>query len=366
MFEKMVLSTAGETSAITSRGWSLVIGVFLVLTPILWFVENQLAGATYGPSVVLFLSMLLSGVVAFYVFMLLYTWGDTGRIRIHRAGWTAFVALLPILFTGVGFALIPDLALVVAISGLLITIAVYLIYTGFHTSEWRRATIPLSAIFEVVLLGILILVPLLYTEALPKQMLTTFLAAPPPPPPPPPPAQPVVQKVVRPMAKLIEAGRLRAPTAIPKEIAMIKEEPITDVGATGVVGGVPGGIAGGAVGGVIGGIIGGAVPQAIAPPKAEVRRIRVGGNVQQAKLVNQVLPVYPPLAKSARIQGTVRLEALISKEGSIQNLRVLSGHPLLIQTAMDAVRQWRYQPTLLNGEPVEVVTTIDVVFTLAQ
>ena len=362
MFEKMVLSRAGEKAAITGTGWSVVIGVFVVLTPILWYVENQLAGATYSPSVVLSLAMLLSAVVAFYVFMMVYAWGDTGRIRINRMGWTAFVAILPLLFTIAGLLLIPDLVLVVAISGLLVAIAVYLIYTGFHTGEWRRATIPLSTIFQVVLLGVMILMPLLYTEALPKQMLTTFLAAPPPPPPPPPPAQPVVQRV-KPMAKLIEAGRLRAPTAIPKEIAMIREEQMTDLGT--VVGGVPGGVAGGAMGGVIGGIIGGLVPQAIAPPR-EARRIRVGGNVQQAKLVNQVMPLYPPLAKSARIQGTVRLEAIIAKDGSIQNLRVISGHPLLIQTAMDAVRQWRYQPTLLNGEPVEVVTTIDVVFTLAQ
>jgi len=361
MFEKMVLSRAGEKAAITGTGWSVVIGVFVVLTPILWYVENQLAGATYSPSVVLFLAMFLSAVVAFYVFMMVYAWGDTGRIRINRMGWTAFVAILPLLFTIAGLLLIPDLVLVVAISGLLVAIAVYLIYTGFHTGEWRRATIPLSTIFQVILLGVMILMPLLYTEALPKQMLTTFLAAPPPPPPPPPPAQPVVQRV-KPMAKLIEAGRLRAPTAIPKEIAMIREEQMTDLGT--VVGGVPGGVAGGSVGGIIGGIIGGVVP-AIAPPR-EVRRIRVGGNVQQAKLVNQVMPLYPPLAKSARIQGTVRLEAIIAKDGSIQNLRVISGHPLLIQTAMDAVRQWRYQPTLLNGEPVEVVTTIDVVFTLAQ
>ncbi len=362
----MVLSTAGETSAITSRGWSLVIGVFLVLTPILWFVENQLAGATYGPSVVLFLSMLLSGVVAFYVFMLLYTWGDTGRIRIHRAGWTAFVALLPILFTGVGFALIPDLALVVAISGLLITIAVYLIYTGFHTSEWRRATIPLSAIFEVVLLGILILVPLLYTEALPKRMLGIFLPEPPPALPSPSPAHPAAKKAVRHMPELDKSGPVLAPTRIPKEILMIEEELITEAGTPGVPG-VPGGITGSSLTGIIDGILRGAVPPAVAPPRpAPPVRIIVGGMVQQAKLINQVLPVYPPLARSARIQGTVRLEAIISKEGSIQNLRVLSGPPLLIKAAMDAVLQWRYQPTLLNGEPVEVQTTIDVVFHLGQ
>jgi protein TonB len=98
----------------------------------------------------------------------------------------------------------------------------------------------------------------------------------------------------------------------------------------------------------------------------EVQRIRVGGNVQAAKLVKQPKPVYPPLAKQARIQGTVRFTAIIGRDGSIQNLTLVSGHPLLIPSAQEAVRQWVYQPTLLNGEPVEVVTQIDVNFTLSQ
>jgi len=145
----------------------------------------------------------------------------------------------------------------------------------------------------------------------------------------------------------------------------------------GVVGGVPGGVAGGTPGGVLGGIIG-SVPSAAPPPPPppvkkveaekpkEVQRIRVGGNVQQAKLVRQPRPVYPPLAKQARIQGVVKLNAIISRDGTIQNLSVISGHPLLVPSAMDAVKQWVYQPTLLNGEPVEVVTQIDVNFTLSQ
>jgi periplasmic protein TonB len=94
--------------------------------------------------------------------------------------------------------------------------------------------------------------------------------------------------------------------------------------------------------------------------------IRVGGNVQTAKLVKQPRPVYPALAKSARIQGVVKLHALISKEGVIENLTVISGHPLLVPAALDAVKQWVYQPTLLNGEPVGVETEIDVNFTLSQ
>ena len=94
------------------------------------------------------------------------------------------------------------------------------------------------------------------------------------------------------------------------------------------------------------------------------QRIRVGGNVMQAKLLNQPKPVYPLLAKQARIQGTVRFDAIIGRDGAIQNLQVVSGHPLLVPSALEAVRQWKYQPVLLNNEPVEVVTQIDVNFTL--
>ena len=94
--------------------------------------------------------------------------------------------------------------------------------------------------------------------------------------------------------------------------------------------------------------------------------LRVGGKVQAAKIVHQVTPVYPPLARQARISGIVRLEAVISRSGMIESLQVMSGHPLLTQAALDAVRQWVYQPTLLNGQPVEVVTQIEVNFKLAD
>jgi protein TonB len=92
----------------------------------------------------------------------------------------------------------------------------------------------------------------------------------------------------------------------------------------------------------------------------------VGGNVQAANLIRKVTPVYPPLAKQARIQGVVHFTAIIGKDGTIQNLTLLTGHPLLVEAARQAVSQWQYKPTLLNGEPVEVVTQIDVNFTLSQ
>ncbi len=242
------------------------------------------------------------------------------------------------------------------------------------TAKTRKPwTVLLSFLIQTVLIGLLILIPLIYTDSLPKAQLTSFLVAPPPPPPPPPPpAATPPPKVVKVIPRQFDAGRLMAPKKIPKDIAMIKEEDMPPPSA-GVVGGVAGGVPGGAGGGVIGGIIG-AVPSAAPPPPppkavekpVTPQRIRVGGNVSAANLIKKITPVYPPLAKQARIQGTVRFTAIIGKDGTIQNLQMISGHPLLIAAAQDAVRQWVYKPTLLNGEPVEVVTQIDVNFTLSQ
>ncbi|MGB7462927.1 MAG: TonB family protein [Candidatus Acidiferrum sp.] len=228
-------------------------------------------------------------------------------------------------------------------------------------------TVFISMVLQIAFLALLILIPLIYTEALPKTLMSSILLAPPPPPPPPPPPAAVQVVHVKPVAHLMEAGKLVAPKAIPKDVKIIKEEEAPpDVGA-GMVGGVPGGVAGGSMGGVIGGVIGGAGSTAAPPPpKVTPKRITVGGNVQAAHLVNRVQPVYPPLARQTRISGTVKLHAIIGKNGAVEQLQVVSGHPLLVQSALDAVRQWRYQPTLLNGEPVEVDTEIDVIFSLAQ
>lgn len=228
-------------------------------------------------------------------------------------------------------------------------------------------TVFISMVLQIGFLALLILIPLIYTEALPKTLMSSILLAPPPPPPPPPPPAAVQVVHVKPVAHLMEAGKLVAPKAIPKDVKIIKEEEAPpDVGA-GMVGGVPGGVAGGSMGGVIGGVIGGAGSTAAPPPpKVTPKRITVGGNVQAAHLVNRVQPVYPPLARQTRISGTVKLHAIIGKNGAVEQLQVVSGHPLLVQSALDAVRQWRYQPTLLNGEPVEVDTEIDVIFSLAQ
>ena len=230
-----------------------------------------------------------------------------------------------------------------------------LVVSSAHGTKTNKPwTVAVSATVQAVVVGILILIPLIYTEALPKGFMNTFLVAPAPPPPPPPPAAPV-KAVVRP--RIITPQRMVAPTMIPKKVEVIKDE-APDVGAVGVEGGVGGGVPGG----VLGGIIGGAGPPP--PPKPTQQRIRVGGNVAAAKLVHQVQPVYPQIAKTAHVQGTVLLHAIIAKDGTIQELQYVSGPPLLMRAAMDAVHEWRYSPTLLNGEPVEVDTTIQVVFTL--
>jgi protein TonB len=234
------------------------------------------------------------------------------------------------------------------------------------TRTKKPMTVVVSAAVQIVFVGVLILIPLIYTEALPKTMMATMLTAPPPPPPPPPPPAAVQVVKVRPQVHLMDAGKLMAPKVIPKEVKIIKEEVEPDPGVVGAVGGVPGGVAGGSMGGVLGGVIGG-IGTAPPPPKPRpTGPIRVGGNVQAARIINRIQPVYPPLARQTRISGTVRLHAIISKDGTIKELEVVSGHPLLQQAALDAVRQWRYQPTLLNGEPVEVDTTIDVIFSLNQ
>jgi protein TonB len=238
-----------------------------------------------------------------------------------------------------------------------------LIESGGKLRTKRGMTTTLSFVLQALFVGVLVLIPLLFTEALPKGQLMTFLVAPPPPPPPPPPAAAPVH-VVRQIQTDISNGQLRTPTKIPQKVQMIKEdEAPPDMAAAGVVGGVPGGVPGGQMGGVIGGIIS-STPVAV-PKVATPQRVRVSQGVTQGLLIRKVQPNYPPLARQARIQGQVLLAAEISKDGSIENLHLISGHPMLAPAAIEAVKQWKYKPYILNGEPVEVETQITVNFTLS-
>jgi protein TonB len=230
-----------------------------------------------------------------------------------------------------------------------------LMESGGRIKTNQKWTGLISTVAQLLLVGFLVLLPLIFTEALPKGQLTTWLVAPPPPPPPPPPAAPQVQHVQK-VSEIVD-GALRTPSKIPKKIQMIKEEEAP--ANTGVTGGVVGGVPGGSSGGVIGGIIGSAAP----PPKvATPQKLRVSSGVADGLKIHDVQPTYPQMARIAHIQGDVILQAVISKTGAIENLHAVSGHPILIQAAMDAVRQWKYKPYILNGEPVEVETTVKVQF----
>src|SRR6202045_4258231 len=239
-----------------------------------------------------------------------------------------------------------------------------LLESGGRLKTKRGRTTTFAIFLEIIAIGIMVLLPLIFTEALPKQMTMSFLVAPPPPPPPPPPAAAVV-KIVKVIQTDIVNGELRTPTKIPQKVQMIKEDeaPPPAMASTGVVGGVPGGVPGGSMGGVIGSVLS-STPVAV-PKIATPTRVRVSSGVSSGLLIRKVSPTYPPLARQARIQGTVVLQAQISKDGSIQNLQLISGHPMLAPAAIEAVKQWKYKPYLLNGEPVEVETQVQVNFTLA-
>jgi protein TonB len=203
------------------------------------------------------------------------------------------------------------------------------------------------------------------------QLMSNILLAPRPPPPPPPAAAPARREPPKAVARNFDPAKLTAPTTVPNQIT-IQNAPAETLpqapGTAGVPGGVPGGVLGGALGGVLNSALAAAAPPppppaAAAPPQpAPPSRIRVGGDVEAGLLVHEVTPAYPKLAAQAHIGGTVRLKAVIGNDGTVENLTLISGHPLLIQAAEAAVKQWIYKPTLLNGQPVEVDTEIDVHF----
>jgi protein TonB len=231
-------------------------------------------------------------------------------------------------------------------------------------SDVRRRRGPVgtaaSVLAHVVLVGGVVVIPLFMDTPLPETTgaVRAFLASPlelaPPPPPPPPPA-PSVRPAAKVEAPPVErADGFVAPIKTPAEI-------IPEAGLDlGIEGGVFGGVDGGVPGGVVGGIIGG-LPEA-PPPAPALKPIRVGGRVQEPRKLRSVNPIYPEAARDARIEGVVILECLISPQGRVSEIKVLRGVPLLEEAAVDAVRQWVYTPTLMDGVPVPVLLTVTVHF----
>ncbi len=207
----------------------------------------------------------------------------------------------------------------------------------------------------------LVLLSLLYTDALPIHSLMSTLEAPQPPAAQVAPASRTVKLAQAPSE--IEHGVLIVLRQIPKSIAIIRDEQSGSESnppmSAGVIGAVPHPPANNTLADVLR-----ETPRAV--PRAEIHTVRVSSGVAQGLLIHRVNPQYPLLAVQARIQGTVVLQATIGKDGAVQDLRVVSGHPLLTAAAINAVRQWRYRPYYLNNEPVEVDTQINVNFTLAS
>jgi periplasmic protein TonB len=237
---------------------------------------------------------------------------------------------------------------------------------GKTNKSW---TVTLSFALELAVIGLLVILPLIFTDVLPKAQLVSLLQAPappPPPPPPPPPAAPV--KAVKVPPRQFDAGKLMAPKEIPKQVATIVEAElppsVSNVAVVGV--GVPGGVPGG----TIGGISSLAPPPPPPPPpppapKPEAKPVVVGGKVSEGNRIKAQNPDYPRMAKLARVQGAVRYSAVIGKDGKIRDLKFVSG-PALLATpeVMRTVSEWEYRPYLLNNEPVEVITEITVNFVL--
>jgi protein TonB len=214
---------------------------------------------------------------------------------------------------------------------------------------------------SLLLLG-LIVWPLLHPLALPKQALAMLLIAPTPP----APAVPVVREASSPRTQVHSqslAIQLQIPTRIPTTISNVADTAPPPGNGNGVIGSLDPGSGTGLPGGILDSPGTRPIPHVVA---AVPKKIAISSGVMAGNKIAGADPTYPAIARSARIQGTVVLQATISKTGAIENLRVLSGPPMLVSSAIEAVRTWRYRPYQLNSEPVEVETTINVVFNLGS
>jgi periplasmic protein TonB len=248
-----------------------------------------------------------------------------------------------------------------------------------HKQKGKPRAIALAALIQVVLVSAIILIQMVMPEKLGEfQLLTTLYMAAPPPPPPAlsaaPPAHHPAQKavvaetsipeVVEQQPEPTEKPEFTAPVTIPKDIAKIVDAgpPHGTVSSTG--GGVAGGVSAGVAGGLLGGVLGAAgnVPLPPAPPAA----VRVGGNVKEPKVVHIEQPKYPPEAKRAHAEGVVILEATLTPQGNVDKVKVISGPALLVESAVEAVSHWKYEPTYLNGQAVPVILTARITFSLSN
>lgn len=227
-----------------------------------------------------------------------------------------------------------------------------------NPAEWA-----LSLALHVLIIAVVIIAPLYFTGTIDLGSFErTFLVAPRPPAAAPPPAR--AERVVQAVARPIPQQVITQPVVIPAKIRIVHDAaPPPDPGTMGVIGGVPGGV----VGGVLGGVIGGTTnvpppPPPAARPAHEI--LRVGGDVKPPQVLYAPAPFYPALARASRVEGVVILDAIIDETGHVVQARALSGPALLLHSALMAVSQWRYRPTYLDGQPVEIRMHVTVKFRL--
>ncbi len=226
----------------------------------------------------------------------------------------------------------------------------------------KELSVLFSLVLQIIAIAILILIPIVYTAGLPSVELKSALLAPAPPPP------PVPRAMAKRSVSVIHrfAPELIAPRVIPPQVNNVTEDLHAPDVAAPAEAGASNGIENSIASDLFSPKIVSAPPVPAAKPKAPAAPVRIGGNVAAANLIRSVQPVYPALARSARIEGTVEFTAVIGKNGSIEDLQLVRGHPLLVNAAKQAVLQWKYRPTLLNGQPVEVLTDITVKFVLSH
>lgn len=234
----------------------------------------------------------------------------------------------------------------------------------------KTLDVAIAVMLHVLVIGTPILLGLFYTDTINIKQYASMLLVAPAPPPPPPPAASVVIKAAPVHRTFINAGKLLAPTIIPKEIAQLKEAPPEPDTFGGVAGGVPGGVPGGQIDGVIGGVLAGVMntgARPIAPSAGKPGApMRVGGRIRPPKVIVQTHPEYPTLARQARIQGQVQIDAILDEQGNVADMKVVSGPPLLHQAALDALKKWKYEPTYLNDRPISVELIVTITFQLFQ
>ena len=235
------------------------------------------------------------------------------------------------------------------------------LYSGEQKGPRKVAPVVVSVIGHLVMVTLVVIVPLLYaTDTIPKlpSMMAFAADMPAPPPPPPPPPPPAPKPAAPKEAPQPAPNPLAAPVVAPSEIR--PELPAPEV--TRVERGVEGGVIGGIEGGIVTNLA--PPPPPPPPPPAPKEPVRVGGNVQAPALVKRVEPTYPDLALVAKITGLVILEATVSTDGTVESVRVLRAVKFLDQAAIDAVKQWRYSPLVLNGVATPFVLSVSLNFSV--